>query len=131
MNFKPSPAGLPVYSTLDWKSIITSSNPEITVTSVIYDQTTGQVSVDFDYSATIEGNQVQLQLNTADIPVLSEISPFNVSIKASSDDNQALYYYSSEDYAMSNAVKYLSTALGVLAILFLLLGAFGGRLIGL
>ncbi len=71
MKFEPSPAGLPIYSKLDWKSIITSSNPDITVTSVSYDPTTGQVSVNFDYSATIEGSQVQLQLNTADIPVLS------------------------------------------------------------
>ena len=89
------------------------------------------MSVKFDYSSTIDGSQVQLQLNTANVPVLSDITPFNVSIKASTSDNQALYYYSPEDYALSNTIKYLATALGILAILFLLVGVFGGRIIGL
>ena len=65
------------------------------------------------------------------IKKLSAITPFKVSLSAQSYDNQSLQFYSESEYQMANIVKYLAMAIGILAVLFLIAGILGGRLIGL
>lgn len=131
MVFQPSPASLPLYSSIDWTSIITAPNSSVTVKSATYDPITNQITVDFNYSSSIQASDIQLELNTGVSPQLMGVSPFNVSIKAQSDDNKALVYYSDSEYALGNIIKYLAITAAACAILFLVAGILGGRIVGL
>jgi len=53
MNFQPSPASLPIYSSVDWSSIISVQNSNVEVISATYDPATNIVKVDFNYSSSI------------------------------------------------------------------------------
>lgn len=131
MSFEPTPPNLPFYSSLNWTAIITTQNSNVTVTNAVYDPATNRVNVDFNYSSSIEAAQIQFGVNTAASSQLSGVAPFNVSVTGKADDNQALEYYSETDYSMGSIVKYLALAAGACAILFLVLGILGGRIVGL
>ena len=85
----------------------------------------------FDYSATIDASQLSVTLNTLQSPSLSQIAPFSLSFKAIADDNQALYFYSANDYLAAEIAEYTALVLGIAALVLLVLGVFGGRLVGL
>lgn len=85
----------------------------------------------FDYHATIDGDSFTVSLNTTGDTPLSRVTNSSVQIKATAANNQAFVYYSDEDYQTAKIVKYLSLVCSVFAILLLLIGLFGGRLIGL
>ena len=53
------------------------------------------------------------------------------SAPALSTNNVALVYYQDSDYSIAKAVKYLSISVGIISVLFIIAGLFGGRLIAL
>jgi hypothetical protein len=72
MSFQPGPPGLPIYNSLNWLSIITvPSNSSITITSAVYNPSTGQVDVGFSYASNIDASQLQISLNKSSIPILA------------------------------------------------------------
>jgi hypothetical protein len=129
VTFSPSPAGLPIYASLNWNALITLANRGVTATGSTYDPATGQVSTTFSYSAPISG-QLEVDVNTTADPRVSA-ADFNLSLAAVTDNNEALAYYPPSDYAAASIVKYLALGLGACALLLILAAAFGGRLVSL
>jgi len=87
MHLQPSPSSLPLYSTIDWANVITTPNSSVTISNITYDPATNLITVNFDYSSTIQDQTLQIEINTANDTQLSGVAPFNVSLKAVSDDN--------------------------------------------
>jgi len=90
MSFQPTPANLPIYSAINWTSLISTPNSSVTIKSASYDPITNKVMVDFDYLSSIDSSQIQIMINTTSSSQLIAVPPFNISFKAESDDNQAL-----------------------------------------
>jgi len=131
-TFKPEPANLPIYQTMNWSNLITIKNGDATITNAYYDPSTGQVIVDVDYHSTIDGSNLNVNFNPSNQSTLFiYVPPVDVKFNAVSDNNQALYYYSSDDYMITKIGKFLSYGIGIMALFFLFAGFFGGRLIGL
>jgi hypothetical protein len=131
MHFKPTPAGLPLFESLNWSNLLSIDSSNIDVASVRYDPATGEVLVNFNYNATIDSHSLIIALNTTRDSSLSKITNSSVLVKATASNNQALVYYSDDNYQLANIVKYLSLACSGCAILFLLIGVITGKLIGL
>lgn len=71
-------------------------------------------------------------VNTSKDSTLSKVtSNSSLIIKMTSSNNQAFLYYFDGNYQLANIVKYLALACSACAIIFLLIGIFAGRLIGL
>ena len=58
MNYKLSPGNLPVFEKINWTSVISLPSPDVTVKSVTYDPSTERLKVEFDYSATLESDDL-------------------------------------------------------------------------
>lgn len=99
LTFQPTPPGLPVYTSIDWAALITIQPTSATVRSASYDPATGLITVDVDYSATIDSTDLSVKFDPApQSSIFTYLPPVTSPVKATSENNQALYYYSSDDY---------------------------------
>jgi hypothetical protein len=89
------------------------------------------VTLQFDYHSGINEQDIPIQINTGNDPDLASVPASQQSIKASTSNNQALVYYSDPDYGLAKIAEYVALLLAICALLMLLIGLFGGKLIGL
>ena len=104
---------------------------DVTVTGIEYDTETGEVVLNFDYSTSINEQDLSVEINTSSNPYIVSSASFNFSIKAVASNNGALVYYEDSDYTLANIAKYLALVAAISAILLMIVGSFGGRLIAL
>lgn len=116
---------------MNWAELLVIDSNSIDVTSVTYDPATGEVVANFNYNTTIDSQSLTISLNTTRDNTLSKVTNSSVVVKATASNNQALVYYTDDNYQLANVVKYLALACSACALLFLLIGVVTGRLIGL
>ena len=87
------------------------------------------MTIDFSYSQTIQGNEIQLDLNTNISSIFSGISNFSASSSTTTANNNAFIFY--ESYTMSDITNNLAIGVAILAILLFFAGFFRGKLIAL
>lgn len=131
MRLKPFPDVPALFRSTNWASVIQVPNTNIAITNIFYDSSTDRIVVDFDYTSTVDPAAVRVNFNSQNNTDLSAVTPFVASAPALSTNNVALVYYQDSDYSIAKAVKYLSISVGIISVLFIIAGLFGGRLIAL
>lgn len=127
--FQLAPGNLPIFNSIDWSTVLVPPLGN-TITGYSYDSESGLLNLDLSYSSDLTDN-FQLGINSNSSSFFQFLGSEKTDVGVSSSNNQALVAYSEEVYALSSAVKYLSLAAGVLALLMTIVALFGGKLIGL
>lgn len=130
MVLQPSPGNLPIFSNIDWSLALTPPSNDSTITGYSYDQSTGYVTINLNYKSDLTSSMI-FSINSNASTALMYLSNQTCTVTASSSDNQALVAYTPEDYKLASVISNLAMVAGGLSILMMLVGLFGGRLIGL
>lgn len=127
-----TPSTLPALSTLNWSSVVTQqSNLSVTFSGFYFDSSSGQLSINADYSQPLDAQMLQLGFSFPPGAPFDLLNTTNITTRLVADNNLALGVYSDEDYTHSNTVGYIATALAALGVGLFILGYFSGKLVGL
>lgn len=114
---------------IDWKSGL-SFGQGIAITSVSVDED-GNMVVQAEYSSDLT-DDIALQANYSNMGSYAKLSPSqSLSQRIAAENNLSLKNYSQSVYMLAAAVKYSSLIMSAVALLLLLAGYFGGKLIAL
>jgi hypothetical protein len=132
LSLVPFPPGLPFYTSANWASCFEDPNGILLVESAAYDSGTNRVRVVFNYSKSLQGEQVTLNVSVPQQgPQLANISSVSLALPTSTANNLALYQYEDNVYSFASIARYVTLAIVVLELVLFFSGYFGGKLIAL
>jgi hypothetical protein len=119
---------------IDWSTVVyQQSNLSVVFSSFSFDNSTGQLVINADYSQPIDAQLLQVGFNfppTAPFNLLNSSNTTTTTLLVA-DNNLALGVYSDDEYAQSSIVANVAMAVSAAAAALFLLGYLSGKLIGL
>jgi len=117
---------------LDFESIIDINGVSIDITSVTYNPDDGTISVNIDYTADIQGQELTVNFDPGNTNDTAHIKQNATSLKlaVTPENNMLAIYYGPQEYNLADVTKYATMAIAGLFILLFLAAIVTGKIIG-
>lgn len=129
---KVEPADLPLWDTLDFRSIITVSNNTAISSFEVTRNSDGTISLIISYVEDIQNTNITVGLDptTSGVMVLSRLAPISKTFSMTPNDNEAALFYDDSVYKMAGMISLLAQIVGGASLLLFCIGIFARKLIG-
>jgi hypothetical protein len=100
IQYQVNPFTLPAFNTLNWADVVfQQSNLSLTFSSISFDNSSGQLSINADYMQDLNYELLQIGFRFPPIAPFNVLNSTNASTLLLSDNNLSLDAYSSDTYS--------------------------------
>ena len=129
-----SPKNVDAFNNLDINNIIQIQNQnQLPISNYTLTRNSdGTVTMAVDYNNDIQNQIMNIIVNPslANNTLFSKANNAQINVLLNPDNNQAAYFYDSSTYSNSQMIGKLSTAVSATAMVFLVVGIFCGKMVG-